>query len=131
MGPARKTSNGAAARGYAVRVVERAVDVLFCVADGVRTVGVSEIARRVGLDKGTVFRLLFTLQKKGLVIRDEATARYTLAPRLLTLGLASLGQRNLREAARPYLLRLRDVSKPEALTSTSLTAAHRTICGST
>src|SRR5438046_904288 len=43
------------------RSVERALDILSLFTDGSTELGVSEIARRLGLSKGTVFRLLQTL----------------------------------------------------------------------
>ena len=38
----------------------------------------SEIAREVGLNKATVFRILVSLERKGFVAKDTDTGKYSL-----------------------------------------------------
>jgi DNA-binding IclR family transcriptional regulator len=86
-----------------VRSVERAFDILEAVAAG--PLGVTDIARQTGLAKGTVARLLSTLELEGAVVQD-ADSRYRLGPRLAGLAERVTIGRDLIEAARPELERL-------------------------
>jgi DNA-binding IclR family transcriptional regulator len=93
-----------------VQVVERSIDVLFCFAGEVDDLGVSEIARRLSISKGAVHRLLVALRNKGLLVEDLRTRRYRLGVRVLELSGALLGRLDVRDRARVYLRRLRDLS---------------------
>ncbi|AEF85604.1 transcriptional regulator, IclR family [Treponema primitia ZAS-2] len=64
--------------------------------------GVSEIARRSGLNKSTVFRFLSTLSQLGYVYRDAANDRYGLSLKLNALvGIRSSSRDILRYASSP------------------------------
>ena len=59
------------------RTVDKAIDLLEYVAaapDGARNL---DLARRSGLDKSTSYRLLSTLQRRGLVERDPHTRKFS------------------------------------------------------
>jgi len=69
--------------------------------------GLSELCRRVDINKATGHALLAELTDAGYVVRDPVEKSYALGPRLLAVGLAA-GRRD-REAvdwARPHLGRL-------------------------
>ena len=59
-----------------VRSIERAIDILYCLAEGEQ--GLAEICSKVSLEKGTVHRQLATLIKKGFAAQNPATGNYTL-----------------------------------------------------
>jgi DNA-binding IclR family transcriptional regulator len=101
-------TDGPASGDGTARVVEKAVDVLFCLASASGDLGVTELARQLGLGKSTVHRLLATLQRRDLVLADPRTHRYRLGFGVLTLGSALLRQLDIRAAALPHLRRLRD-----------------------
>lgn len=84
-----------------VAAVERAVAVLDALAEG--ELGTNEIARRTGLNASTASRQLATLAAGGLVEHVPETGRYRLGLRLIELGHAAIGRRDLRELARPVL----------------------------
>jgi len=84
-----------------VAAVERAVAVLDVLAGG--ELGTNEIARRTGLNASTASRQLATLAAGGLVEHVPETGRYRLGLRLIELGHAAIGRRDLRELARPVL----------------------------
>lgn len=87
--------------------VERALDVLNLFAeDGVRDLGVTEVADRLGLSKAVVHRILSSFRVKGYVEIDEDSRRYSLGPRILTLGLSYLDRLDVRELAREALREL-------------------------
>jgi DNA-binding IclR family transcriptional regulator len=98
---------------YSARIIERVVDLLFCLAKQDRPVGVTELAGQLELSKATVFRLLQTLVGKGLVARDVDEGTYILTARVLGLGVRFLPNQ-LGAVARPHLARLRDLTRETA-----------------
>ena len=63
----------------------------------------SEIAVVSGLDAGTAFRMLNTLEMSGYVARVAESKRFRLSLKAAELGLHAIGQADLREVARPIL----------------------------
>lgn len=57
---------------YAVRVVDRGLDVLELLRDASRPLGLPEISHRLSSPKTSVFRLLCTLERRGYVERVDA-----------------------------------------------------------
>jgi DNA-binding IclR family transcriptional regulator len=68
--------------------------------------GVTEIARRIGLSPSTVYRALVTLAEEGLVERDSGSDRYRLSVGVVALAGPLLANLDIREVARPYLEQL-------------------------
>jgi len=89
-------------------VAERALDVLICFIGADGELGVSEIARRLNIDKSSVHRFLVALKRKGFVVDNPRTRRYGLGYRALELSRALTLQMNLEQQAFPYLRELRD-----------------------
>jgi IclR family pca regulon transcriptional regulator len=67
------------------------------------SIGITEIATKMGLSKTTVFRITYTLNKIGYLRYDSENQKYYLGPKILTMGFATLGGMKLREIARPYM----------------------------
>jgi DNA-binding IclR family transcriptional regulator len=89
----------------AVRSVSRSLDILDLLAEGPR--GLGAVAREVGLPKTTAYRLLLTLEQRGIVSRDEGPETFRLGPRLLYLGLQARAGDSLHAAALPTMRELR------------------------
>ncbi|MER5771834.1 IclR family transcriptional regulator [Streptomyces sp. NPDC001985] len=104
-GPARVRKKESGSQTAAT--VERSADVLLLFAEpGSATLGVTEIADRLGLSKPAVHRILAALRVRGLVEADEETRRYALGPSTMRLGLAYLDRIDIRALAAPELARL-------------------------
>jgi DNA-binding IclR family transcriptional regulator len=71
------------------------------------SIGVSELARRLGLGKSGVHRLLTTLVAEGLLERDPHTGGYRLGIVMFELGEAVKVHLDLHAAAGPVLAHLR------------------------
>ena len=84
---------------YTVASVDEAIGLLFLVADH-PGLGVTELARRSGNTKARSFRLLTTLEQRGLVIRRGDSATYFLSFGALRLGFAAQSQMDLIELVR-------------------------------
>ena len=104
----RASTRPAAHRPLTSEVAERALDVLICFIGADGELGVSEIARRLGIDKSSVHRFLTALKHKGFVVDNPRTRRYSLGFRALELGRALTLQMNLEQQALPFLRELRD-----------------------
>lgn len=63
----------------------------------------AEVARRAGLDNGTAFRMLNTLELLGYLRRVSDSRRFRLSTKVLDLGFSALARAELRAAARPIL----------------------------
>jgi DNA-binding IclR family transcriptional regulator len=88
---------------HPVPAIDKAARVLRALADGGRPQGISELARTLGVSKGTLRDVLLTLDAYGLVVRDPDT-RFRLGPELRTLADASTP--DLSDLAQPYLVSL-------------------------
>ncbi len=89
-----------------IQSVDRAIDLLLAVAAAEPAEATAPaLARACGLNRATAWRLLKTLQARGLVTVDEPTGRYALGLTALELGGAA-GPDVLIGAARPALERL-------------------------
>src|SRR6202012_4186845 len=97
MAPARGRVPAATDQTYLHRVVA----VLGAFKSEENAVSPAELARRVGLPKSTVHRIVAALVEEGLLERQGA--RVQLGVRLFEIGQRVPRQRVLRDAARPYL----------------------------
>ncbi|WP_113700473.1 IclR family transcriptional regulator [Nonomuraea lactucae] len=82
--------------GETIQSVERAAGILRLLASGPRELGVAELARAMGLPKGTLHGILRTLVHVGFVEQDPTTGRYRLGGTLLHLGSSYLDVNELR-----------------------------------
>ncbi|UZJ23391.1 IclR family transcriptional regulator [Rhodococcus antarcticus] len=89
----------------------RVADVLLLFATGPLHLGVSEIARELGLSKAVVHRILQSLVSRSLLRADPGTREYRLGPGAIALGSRALHDLDLRQLAGPTLRRLRDVTR--------------------
>ena len=87
-----------------IEALARGLDVLRGFAPGKPHMTLSEVAAASGLARPTARRILITLIELGYVRSDEDG--FSLTPRVLDLGMAYIGSRNLWELAEPHLRRL-------------------------
>ncbi len=88
---------------YAIRSVDRAVDILTAVAAKNGGLTVDGIVADTGLPKSTAFRILATLTARRLLDRDEQSQTYRLGMLALVIGARAMGEVDLRRVARPHL----------------------------
>jgi IclR family acetate operon transcriptional repressor len=82
-------------------VLERAFSLLEALGSDTASVGLAELARRAGLPKATAYRLASQLVE--LHVLERAGQEYQLGLKLFELGNAVTRQRELREAALPFM----------------------------
>ncbi len=120
-----ETGSPAGARGGAggTLATTRVADVLLAIATSDGDVGVSALARSLGLSKSVTHRILRSLAGRGLVVaRPEGT--YGVGPAAAVLGARALEDLDLRAAALPVLRRLREQTG-ETTTVSSLVGTAR------
>lgn len=94
---------------YLIPNLDRACTVMEFLAERGCSCSISDIARILSLPKNSVFRILYTLQKRGFVrlIGNE----YQLSSKLLSLGYSIVSDSTVVEKAQPILRRLRDLTR--------------------
>ena len=92
---------------YIVPAVEQASQVLFCLAGAASPhMSLIEISSQVGIHKSKAFSILRTLQKFGLVQRNNGGKGYSLGPGLIGLSRRFLDNLNAPRLAEPMLQEL-------------------------
>jgi DNA-binding IclR family transcriptional regulator len=85
------------------QAVLRAMAILKAFTDGRGEWSATELARSLGLNKTTVFRILSALEREGMVVRTQAGNEYRLGPDAIALGAQALRSNDLRTVARAEL----------------------------
>src|SRR5690242_6743669 len=86
--------------------VEKALTVLGAFEGERRALNLVEIAAAVGITKSSAHRITSTLQQLGYLQRDTHAKRWTLSPRVLTIGHAYLAGHRLIETATTHFPQL-------------------------
>ncbi|MEV1295721.1 IclR family transcriptional regulator [Pseudonocardia sp. NPDC049635] len=103
--------------GSRIAVIEKAVrtlDALLPVPAGLTP---TEVAKAIGTNRSTAFRLLTSLELTGLLAREPATGRYQLGIKLLQYGAAVRNSMSIVRIAEPTLMNLRDQTRQSVLLS--------------
>ena len=90
--------------------LERGLAILQAFTPDRPALGISELARDLGLTRSTTHRYVATLAALGYLQQDEPTRKYRLGPRVLDLGFSVLGSLDIREIAAPHLRRLTEAT---------------------
>lgn len=89
-----------------IRAVERAIDVLKCFGPKTPILSVTDIQHRLGLSRPTIYRLLHTLEGKGMVRSWGDPQRFELDAGVVELAGSWLGKSDITQAAQPFLSEL-------------------------
>lgn len=103
--------NAALSAEPSVRSVQRAVELLFRLADHPDGASLQRLTDEVGFSKSTAHRLLATLERLGAAEQDVVSRAYRLGPRMRRLRLGATGDllADLRQLALPAMAELRDL----------------------
>jgi DNA-binding IclR family transcriptional regulator len=94
-------------RGYRIGASERALLIMDTLAE-MPDCSLVDLAGRLGLPKGSVFRHLRVLEERGYVTQAGDTKRYALGPRLIYLGFVARAGLALPRVAAPFLRELHE-----------------------
>jgi len=90
--------------------VATAIELLKAFSEDEVEIGISTLARRLGVAKSTAHRLASTLVSENLLEQDRATGKYRLGIALFRLGTLVRRRMNVSEVARPHLFSLRETT---------------------
>jgi len=85
-----------------VRAIERALAILDCFSEQANELGVTDIAKMVGLAKSTTSRIMATLEQAHYLIQNP-NGKFRIGPKGLQLGKMFLHNLDYRHIARPYM----------------------------
>jgi DNA-binding IclR family transcriptional regulator len=91
---------------YVINSILRAFRILRCFHGEKTHYKISELARQLGLDRSTTYRLLLSLEKCGLVEKDEKTGEYSLGMAAFEIGNTCLRQMDFIQASKPVMAEL-------------------------
>ena len=100
---------------YHVPNLDRALRILEFLATEPKGCGISQIARRLGLPKNSVYRIVSTLFARDYLRRDPVAKTFTLSRKLLALGYAAVDDHNLIEKSLDVMRQLRDETEETTL----------------
>lgn len=93
----------AAADNYIIKTVARAMDLLDQFREGDAEFGITDLSKRLKLQKNNVFRLVVTLSAKKYIEINNSTGKYRLGTQARALGQLATHQLDLVNHARPVL----------------------------
>lgn len=91
---------------YSVQAVVKAIDLLEALAQGGESPSILVLEKKLGLSHNKAFRLLATLQDKGLVERNKTTNTYSLGIHAFEMAQHILKSDNLIRMAHPIMVEL-------------------------
>lgn len=97
--PVKRESGG-------IQSIERAISIVDLVANNPDGISLAELSDQMGLNNSTVFHLVKTLNKLGIVTQSTETKRYHVGSHLFTLAAGALTEKNMMLLATPILERL-------------------------
>jgi IclR family KDG regulon transcriptional repressor len=86
-----------------VQSVERAIDILDCLSEYPKGIGIGELSKNLGLSKSTIHRIITTLKYKEYVTKNKENDKYQLGVKLLNLSSSIINSMDLINIAKPYL----------------------------
>lgn len=91
---------------YSVQAVVKAIDLLEALAQGGESPSIVVLEKKLGLSHNKAFRLLATLEDKGLVERNKLTGTYNLGLQAFEMAQHILKSDNLIRMAHPIMVEL-------------------------
>ncbi len=92
------------AASYNVPVLEKTFNVIKYISEHDEGLTLSDLVKKSGIAKTTVYKILFTLEKELII--EKRGDRYFLGSMLIHYGLQTLSRRDLKAVVNPYLIKL-------------------------
>jgi DNA-binding IclR family transcriptional regulator len=88
---------------YGAPALEKGLDLIEILAEEAGAFTQKELAERAGRSVSEIFRMLGVLERRGYLVRDTLTGRYSLTLKLFVLGNRHQPTRRLQAAALPVM----------------------------
>jgi DNA-binding IclR family transcriptional regulator len=82
-----------------IQSVKRATDIISLFSSSQTSLGVTQIAALLGLNKATAWGLVATLEKQGFLKQDPDTQKYSVGSKLFELGMVYVGSLEINAKA--------------------------------
>ena len=89
-----------------INSLDRALRILEILGDSDNNIGVTELGRKLEVDKSTAYRLLATLAARGYIEQEPETKKYKLGLKIVELSSKVLDKLELRTVAKPFMKEL-------------------------
>ena len=90
-------------RSYTINSLDRALRILMILGERGVPMRVSDISRKLGIDKSTAYRIISTLRVRGFVEQESDTRKYTLGLKVLEVAALKVRSIKLLPVAKPCL----------------------------
>ena len=105
-----QSDDKAVERSSRLSSVTTAVRLLKMFSEGEAEIGVTSLAKRLGVAKSTVYRMASTLVAEGMLEQNPETEKYRLGIALFALGALVRQRMDLSNEGRPYIFNLREAT---------------------
>lgn len=89
-----------------IKSIRKSLDLLELLSDNMKEMGITEISKDLHMGISTVYRILTTLKRRGYVIQNQHTLKYTLGIQSFILGSKVQSAMNLVNLVTPFLQKL-------------------------
>jgi len=93
-----------------VQSVDRTFDIIELLAVSGNGMGITEIGKKLGLHKSTVYRLVNALVRRGYLEKVQNTGLYKIGPKFVEISGLYLRQVELKTEAMPFMRNLSDLT---------------------
>ncbi len=90
-----------------IKSLEKGLNILSLLSQHGSPLKLEELVKISGVRKTSCFRILQTLTKAGFAVKDKETLGYFIGPKMISIGMAALGGRGIRELALPLMKEIR------------------------
>jgi len=90
-------------RKYAAPAVEKAFDILECLAEQPLPMSQTEIAKKLGRSSNEIYRVLVNLEERGYLIREGRSGAYRVSLKLYNLSRSIFPIEQIRRCAMPHM----------------------------
>jgi IclR family KDG regulon transcriptional repressor len=88
---------------YLINSIIRACNILKCLSKDKSHFKISEVARQLHLDRSATYRILLSLERCGLVEKDEKTGEFSLGMAAFEIGNVYLRQMDFVQISKPFM----------------------------
>lgn len=89
-----------------IPMLDNACKIINIISENGGEAGISYLANKTGLSKSTIFRILYTLQQNGMILKNQTNDKYGLGMFFIKTGEQMKNSLNLKKVALPIMEKL-------------------------
>lgn len=91
-----------------INSIKRAVRILDLYTENTENLGITEISKKLDINKSTVYKIVNTLRDEGLLIKNKTNQKYMMGYKILDLASKTIGKYDYKEISLKEMKELRD-----------------------